>query len=75
MAAEFVILNLGSDPPKVGASYTVLGVAASEQEARDMLSTMATTTASKVAVLEKKAVIRRVPSVRLEDLAENIISP
>ncbi len=75
MAAEFVILNLGADPAKVGASYTVLAVAASEQEARTVLGNLPTTSASKVAILEKKAVIRRVPSVKLEDLQEDIITP
>lgn len=73
--AEFVILNLGSDPPRVGSSYTLLGVAATEADARAMLATIQVTTASKVALLEKKAVIRRTPSVKLEDLAENIITP
>lgn len=73
MAAEFVILNLGSDPAKVGASYTVLAVAGSEQDARAMLGALPATSASKVAILEKKAVIRRVPSVKLEELQEDII--
>ena len=75
MAAEFLILNLGSDPAKIGASYTLLGVAASEQDARAMLASMPATTASKVALLEKKAVIKRTPSVRLDDLTDNIITP
>jgi hypothetical protein len=75
MAAEFLIVNLGSDPAKVGASYTLLGVASSEQEARALLAAMPATTASKVALLEKKAVIKRTPSVKLEDLQDNIITP
>ncbi|NTU77131.1 MAG: hypothetical protein HGA90_04885, partial [Alphaproteobacteria bacterium] len=60
MSAEFIILNLGSDAAKVGASCTVLGVAHSESDARDLLASLPTATASKVAILEKKAVIRRV---------------
>lgn len=73
MSAEFLILNLGSDPAKVGASYTILGVAPTEAEARTQLAALPTATASKVAILEKKAVIRRVPSVKLEDLSENLL--
>lgn len=75
MAAEFLIVNLGADPAKVGASYTLLGVAASEPEARALLASMPAATSSKVAVLEKKAVIKRTPSVKLEDLNDNIITP
>lgn len=73
MSAEFVILNLGSDAAKVGASYTLLGVADSEAAARTLLSNLPTATASKVAILEKKAIIRRVPSVKLEELNEELL--
>lgn len=73
MGAEFIILNLGSDVTKVGASYSILGVADSESEARALLASLPAATASKVAILEKKAIVRRVPSVKLEDLAEDII--
>lgn len=73
MAAEFVILNLGSDPPKLGSAYTILAVTSSEQDARTFLGTLPIAAASKVAILEKKALINRIPSVRLEDLQGNII--
>ncbi|MBI5895369.1 MAG: hypothetical protein HZB24_04940 [Desulfobacterales bacterium] len=73
MSTEFIVLNIGSDAAKIGASYTILGVADTEDAARAMLSSLPTSTASKVAILEKKAVIRRIPSVKLEDLTENII--
>ncbi len=75
MADEFLIFNIGTDPAKVGASYALLGVAKSEQEAREMLGTMPTPSASKAAIVQKKAYIRRTPSVRLEDLAEDIVKP
>lgn len=73
MAAEFLILNIGNENAKIGASYTLLGVAASEQEARAQLAALPTASASKVVILEKTAVIRRTPSVRLEDLSEDLI--
>lgn len=74
MSDEFIILNLGSDSAKVGSSCTILGVSSTEEEARARLAELPTSTASKVAILEKRSVIRRVPTVRLEDLTENIIA-
>ena len=73
MSAEFVVLNIGSDTAKIGASYTILGVAGSESEAMTLLETLPAATASKVAILEKKAVIKRIPAVKLEELNENMI--
>ena len=72
MAAEFVIVNLGSEAPKVGSSYTILGVAESEAAARTLLGTLPATAASKVVILQKVAVVRRMPSVKLEDLQEDL---
>jgi hypothetical protein len=73
VSAEFIVINIGTDAAKVGASYTILGVAQTEDAARALLASLPTSTASKVAILEKKAVIRRIPSVRLEELTEDIV--
>jgi hypothetical protein len=72
MSAEFILLNIGPDAAKVGSSYAVLGVAPTEAEARTLLASLPASTASHVAILEKKSVYRRVPSVKLEEATEDI---
>jgi hypothetical protein len=73
MAEEMLIFNIGDESAriKVGKSYLLLGVAQSEQEARELAESLPANAGSKVILLAKRAVIRRVPAVRLEDLDEN----
>lgn len=72
MAEEFLLFNVGDESTrmKVGKSYLLLGVAESEEAARELAEALPATSASKVAILWKQAVIRRVPTVRLEDIDE-----
>ena len=72
MAAEMLIFNIGDESArmKVGKSYLLLGVAQSEQEARELAESLPANAGSKIMLLEKRAVIRRVPAVRLEDVDE-----
>ena len=72
MAAEMLIFNIGDESArmKVGTSYLLLGVAQSEQEARELAESLPANAGSKIMLLEKRAVIRRVPAVRLEDVDE-----
>jgi len=73
MAEEMLIFNIGDESAriKVGKSYLLLGVAQSEQEARELAESLPANAGSKVILLAKRAVIRRIPAVRLEDLDEN----
>jgi hypothetical protein len=67
-----LIFNIGDESArmKVGKSYLLLGVAQSEQEARELAESLPANAGSKIMLLEKRAVIRRVPAVRLEDVDE-----
>ncbi|KQR16019.1 hypothetical protein [Cellulomonas sp. Leaf334] len=73
MAEEVLIFNIGDDSArmKVGKTYLLLGVAKSEQEARALAESLPANVGSKVTLLAKRAVIRRVPAVRLEVLDED----
>jgi hypothetical protein len=72
MAAEMLIFNIGDESArmKVGKSYLLLGVAQSEQEARELAESLPANAGSKIMLLERRAVIRRIPAVRLEDIDE-----
>lgn len=73
MAEEVLVFNVGDETSrmKVGKSYLLLGVAQSEQQARQLAESLPANAGSKVMLLTKKAVIRRIPAVRLEDLDES----
>ena len=74
MTDEFLIFNVGDENTrmKVGKSYLLLGVAKNEKDARELVEGLPAAAASKVVILAKKAVVRRVPTVRLEDIDENV---
>jgi hypothetical protein len=77
MAEEILIFNVGDESArmKVGKSYLLLGVAASEKEARALMESLPINAGSKVVLAVKQAVLRRVPAVRLEDVDERLIEP
>lgn len=72
MAEEVLIFNIGDESTrmKVGRSYLLLGVAQSEHEARELAASLPANSGSKIILLAKRAIIRRIPAVRLEDLDE-----
>lgn len=73
MADEVLLFNIGDESAhmKVGKSYLLLGVATSDKEARALAEALPANAGSKVVIVTKQAVIRRVPAVRLEDMHEN----
>jgi hypothetical protein len=75
MADEVLIFNVGDDSSRMkpGKSYVLLGVAKTEEGARELAASLPASAASKVVVVAKRAVLRRVPAVRLEDLDENVV--
>ena len=74
MSEEYLVFSVGdlTATMKVGKPYPLLGVAASEAGARELLESLPPSAASKVIIVEKKAVVRRIPSVRLEDIDESV---
>lgn len=76
MAEEVLVFNVGDDSAhmKAGKSYVLLGVTESEEKARELAASLPANAGSKVVILAKRAVIRRVPAVRLEDLDESVIA-
>jgi len=75
MSEEILVFSVG-DPSasmKVGKSYLLLGVAASEAEARTLAESLPATSGSKVVIVQKRAVVRRIPAVRLEDVDEPVV--
>ena len=75
MAEEYLVFNIGdvSTRMKVGKSYLLLGVATSDKGARELVESLPAATASKVLIVARKAVVRRVPAVRLEDVDESVL--
>ncbi len=74
MADEVLLFNVGDDSArmKIGKAYVLIGVASSEQAARELAETLPANAGSKVVIVTKQAVLRRVPAVRLEELDENV---
>ena len=77
MADEVLLFNIGDESAlmKVGKAYVLLGVATSEKEARELAESLPANAGSKVVIVTRRAVIRRVPAVRLEDLQEDATEP
>ena len=74
MAHEVLLFNVGDEPARMkpGKSYVLLGVASSEEEARQLAAELPANAGSKVVIVTKQAVLRRVPAVRLEELDEDV---
>ncbi|MGE0134543.1 MAG: hypothetical protein AB7L91_08670 [Dehalococcoidia bacterium] len=74
MSDEVLVFNIGDESAhmKVGKSYLLLGVAGTEEEARALAASLPASAGSKVVIVTKRAVLRRVPAVRLEDVDEDV---
>ena len=70
---EFLVVRIGN-LLKVGANMTVLGVTGSLQEARKMVDSMVNAAPTRVAILEKKVVLKRAPKITVLEETCNIIS-
>lgn len=68
-AEELLLFNI-EQGAKVGSSYALIGVAKSLDEAIALLKRLPTASASKVAVLQRRAVLMRRPAVEVARLDE-----
>lgn len=73
MADQVLLFNVGDESAslKVGKSYLLLGISASVEDARELASTLPANAGSKVVIVTREALLRRIPAVRLEDVEEN----
>lgn len=74
MSEEVLVFNVGDSNTsmKVGKSYLLLGVAESEAAARRLVENLPATAGSKVVIVQRKALVLRIPAVRLEDLDDPV---
>jgi hypothetical protein len=70
--AEFLVFDIGTGA-RVGGSYSLLGVANSQKKAEELIKGLPSSSATKVAILERKAVLSRKPAVELSPSSERIV--
>lgn len=77
MPDEMLLFNIGDDAAtmKVGKSYMLLGITSSEEEARQLAESLPANAGSKVVIVTRRSVLRRIPAVRLEELDEGVTEP
>ena len=71
--AEFLVFEIGSGA-KVGGSYPLIGATKSLKEAEALVKALPSASASKVAIVECKAVLMRKPAIELHAVAERVVS-
>lgn len=71
--AEFLVVKVGNRP-KVGVNMALLAVADSMEEARAKVDAMTGASPERVAILEKKAVLRRKPKIAVHEDKGNIVT-
>jgi len=71
--SEYIILTIGQGI-KVGSTVNVVGAGSTLEEARKLVGKMGSAAAGKVAILEKKLVILRKPSIELEETDEPLMA-
>ncbi len=71
---EVLVFNIGDESArmKVGKSYLLLGVTGSVDEARELAESLPANAGSKVVIVTKDSVLRRIPAVRLQELDEQV---
>lgn len=72
-ATEYLVFDIGSGA-KVGGSYSLVGSAGSLKGAEALVKSLPSATASKVAILERKAVFMRKPAIELQPMTERVVS-
>lgn len=71
--AEYLVFDIGSGA-KVGGSYSLVGSAKSFKAAEALVKSLPSASASKVAIVERKAVLMRKPAIELHTVAERVVS-
>ena len=71
--SEFLVFDIGAGA-KVGGSYSLLGKADSMAGAEELVRYLPSATATKVAIVERRAVLARRPTVELLAIAEPIVA-
>lgn len=71
--SEFLVFDIGSGA-KVGGSYSLLGAASTLAGAEELVRYLPSASATKVAIVERKAVLARRPTVELLAIAEPIVA-
>jgi len=72
-SAEYLVFDIGSGA-KVGGSYALVGVEKSLKAAEALVKALPSASASKVAILERKAVLMRKPAIELHSVSERVVS-
>lgn len=70
---EFLVFDIGAGA-KVGGSYSLLGVAETQAKAEELVRALPSASATKVAILQRKAVLTRKPAVELSPSSDRVVS-
>lgn len=73
VASEFLVFDIGAGA-KVGGSYSLLGTADSMAKAEELVRSLPSASATKVAIVERKAVLVRRPTIELLAIDERIVA-